>query len=351
MNTRPIHTLAEDFAYLGLVDEMDQPEGAQQTPDAKSTAMQKKLIKAKSQMAGLQKKALKMGMPQEEIEEALANITDEDLENIPDDVEMLDEFKIMKFFKNLLKKGKKKPSRAERQQKAREQKLYRKGRGASVEKRREKGSRFKKLKKLYAKAKAMGKKAVHGARRMFAQMLGGGGPKKESYDLDSLGSIITALEHTDDSRHFSAQYADIAELSTEVAKEFRHLDEHYVDIHYPLGEAASYCELIAEEAREFLGALRERDGKISVEDQRILSSHLTELKHECLAMANYWDDTEILIALDEGRFPTVATEDEDSFWLLRDDDQGHISEDDDEEEDDFEGIRGQVALMFGIHRR
>ena len=184
----------------------------------------------------------------------------------------------------------------------------------------------------------------------------GSSTEYDGSDLSELGGIINALEHTEDSAQFASTYAEIAQLSTAVAKEFRALDETHIDIHYPLDEAADYCDLIAEEAREFLGALEERDGTISVQDQKLIESHLVELRYEALAMANYWDDTDILIALDEGRFPEVEQDTEESFWLLGDDpleeeDLFDEDDDDDDAEDPFEGIRGEVALMFGIRQR
>jgi len=357
MQNRPIHTLAEDFQYLGLpvdetdhLDEMDAPPA----PDKKQAAMQKKMNVAKTKMAALQKKALKAGVPAEDVELAMLSVTEDELDELPEDMETLDEFKIVKFFKNLLKKGKKKPSRAERLKKAKKAKQYRKGRGRSQAKRYRKSSRFKKLKKLYAKAKKMGKKAVKGARRSFASMLGSSTEYPGGQELSELGSIINALEHTEDSSQYAAGYANIAKAATATAGGLRELDESYVDIHFPLDEAADYCELIAAEAREFLGALEERDGTISVEDQRLLDEHLAELHAEALAMANYADDTNILVALDEGRMPfeQEVVESEGLFGAELDEDEDLFFEDEDEDEEDpFEGIRGEVALMFGIRHR
>lgn len=356
MQNRPIHTLTEDFEYLGLTqDEMDQPAaGAPAPSDPKKMRMQKKVAAATAKAAAVKKQAMKAGYTEDEADEMISTLSEEDFDLLPDaeELELLDEFKVMKFFKGLLKAGKKKPSRAARMLKAKKSKQYRKGRGRSQAKRYKKSSRFKKLKKLYSKAKKMGKKAVKGARRSFASMLGSD-IDHSGNDLSELGGIINALEHTEDSSQFAGHYAQIAQLSTAVAKEFRALDEGYVDINYPLDEAADYCDLIAAEAREFLGALEERAGTVSVADQALLKEHLAELRYEAMAMANYWDDTDILIALDEGRFPEVEEVTEESFDLLGGlmDEDDDLFDEDDDDEDPFDGVRGEVALMFGLRRR
>jgi hypothetical protein len=254
---RPINSLQEDFAALGLVEMEDQPGAAM---DPRQKAMQKKQLK---QRMKLDKMKLS-GMKRE----------DEDFE----DEEDLEEVRLV-----------------------RRKKL----RGAKAAKRR-RAAHMDYLKHRSQRKRAAKKPAAIRRRRRLAKMPAApkGRMRMLSHvELGNLGHTIQSLGETTNTAALQQAFSNVFRYAKSVAGGYNDLIEQDLVSKY-----VSYPDMMqsaidtAQEAQTFAQALAEHDEFLSVADQGLMQDHIEELANHLAEMAEVLSDTETAVAIEEGTF-------------------------------------------------
>jgi len=335
-NMRPLNTLAEDFAFLGLT-EMGEPAGAPVDP---RIAKKQALIAKK--MGQLKKLGSKVGMPAEDenfdfdadldddFEHDESGLSRDDLLHLPEDEFMaiahelppdtLQEFKLLR---KLIHKG------VAFKLKRKEAKKYRKAHRAQIArmgKKYRKTARAKRSMKLLAKLP----KAVAGKiRRVLSH--------KEYDGLDSIGETLAAISTGTNTASMAKGYSDMWRLAEQTANEFDELRDDYVSTLVDFGVMAEACRGIAHEAQRYFKALSENDEVVSAGDRQLLEHHHDDLAEEVEGLALVMLETKAAIGITEGTLDGVDYDGD---------------EDDDEDDDELEemlGFQSGSALAGGFH--
>lgn len=347
MNQRPINTLEEDFRLLGLLTEQDGGPGGNPQKMKQLQKQQAQLAKKRIQF---QKKAAKLGMPQEDIDELMdefddfaeergvkgtgpykrtpkgwlkgkhgdpgkfirrskkgkpvfipqddadfAPYSDEDIDLDFDGEEMEEARRKIHHLKGV------KALRA--RQKSRK---YRKAHKAQLAQMR-KTSAYKRYRKKLAKLKKAPKGWANVLKKgMAASREMGNLPMQ----IEGIGDAIDALRFDNRSQQLEAAFLDLARLATVTGRSYMELSEDYFSTNVDFSVIAEACSGIAAEAAQWAEALNEHDDDIRVVDRELIESHISELISELDDIMEMHDDFRAIIGVDEG-----IDEDDDEFEL------------------------------------
>lgn len=287
MNNRPIHTLEEDFARLGLLDEMDAPGAAQPDP-----AQQRKQRALGRKQKALDKAKAKVGMQPQQ--------ADIDFEG--DDIEEMRLVRKRRIRGIKKIKARKAAKRYYQQHRAR---IARMKKTVKAKRRRHKLAKMPK------------------ARRGFIRRM-------ESTGLGNLGGVVSALGQPFNTAELQQTYSNLRRLGHSAAEGFGEImDEGFVSSIVDFGLMQEAAVGIANEATMFAQALAEHEDHLTVADQNLMQEHVDRLIEE----------------LD--RIVTVMLETKDVCGLTEDEDD--LDDDFDFEDDDLEEMEYGESPMPMVH--